>query len=80
MSDNRLTCPDCGHTFTEGEAAWTVCGTCGEVIPPGESFSDHGPGLRRGGEETARVWPCNQATRYYTEEEALAAQQEIRGE
>lgn len=80
MSDKELTCPDCGHTFTMGEAAWTVCLTCGYIAPPGESMADHGPGLWRGTENTKRVWPCNTALRVYTEEAALEKQQEVRGE
>lgn len=77
-SNQEFSCPHCEETFVKSEAAWTVCLDCGEIFPPGEDWTKHGPGLRKGTENTKKVWPCNHGLNVYTEEDAKQKQKEIR--
>jgi len=77
MSTDEITCPDCGHTFTMSEAAWTVCLGCGVIAEPGDTLdgeTDNHPKPRGPGTD------CFMAVRKYTETAARTRQADIQNE
>lgn len=82
--EDQLTCPCCRERFVLSEAAWSVCLTCGVIEPPGDgSLADHGPGpgaFRDPDRDAAFSGECCMFLRVYSEEDALAKQDEVRTE
>lgn len=84
-ADDELTCPNCREKFRKSESTWTVCLTCGVIDPPGGSgLAGHGPGPGAGNDpdrpDPAFWGECCTCLRVYTEEDALAEQDDVRTE
>lgn len=78
--DDTLQCPECDAQFEKGDAAWTVCLTCGVISPPGGGgLAGHGPGPGGFDRGDAAFWgECCMSYHVYSEADALEKQDRVR--